>query len=780
VRRIVALDLVAANRSNERASGSVRRFTVRALFCLTATLAALVPASPDPPAPPRPKELPTPREMADSREDVWGEAAIRAPGGPSYEFFRDLLPPLRYVNTAFRHYPVVLSAPLAPVKARWVSNGSGINLRADKPPMWKEAGTPVAFFVGEKAEPFGEDVTRLDGPRYDLFDVRRVPAVEVEYTAGDATYEQRAFAATRRHLADHGAVCVEFRLVGKDKAGRVVARVGDGKEKHTARGDAVLDAKGRTVVRFDRRWTWDEKKQELAAGLKGEQFADLVVYTTPAAETPEELPDYAGEYFPFRKAWREVFARGAHFQIPEPIVETAWRSLVAGNYMIAVGDRMHYSAGNAYDHLYEAECGDAVRSLMLFGQTADARKMVGPLLDFDRKATRFHVAGHKLQLLAHYYWVTRDKEYIKEARAKWEPVVKFVRDSRKTDNGLLPKDNYAGDVNTQVYSLNSNSACWRGLRDIAAVLDDVGEKETAAELRKEAAEFRKAILDAVGKSVRAKEKFVPVALLSDEPAHDPLTATRQGSYYDLIIPYVLGSGVFGPGDEREGWIIDYLRAHGGLAMGMIRSMPHQGEFNKEPGVNVLYGLRYSLTLLRHGDRDHALVALYGQLAQGMTRDTFIGGEGSRFFHGDKHGRSFYLPPNSASNATFLTTLRYLLIQDWDLDDDGRPETLRLLDTIPARWLNDGAVLSVEKAPSAFGEVAFRVESKVKQGEVVLEVQTPQRPVSKWTLRLPDPPGYTISGVKVGGDELKRDGDGRVDLTGRTGKFRVTYSVKPVR
>ena len=171
-----------------------------------------------------------------------------------------------------------------------------------------------------------------------------------------------------------------------------------------------------------------------------------------------------------------------------------------------------------------------------------------------------------------------------------------------------------------------------------------------------------------------------------------------------MIPYVLGSGVFGPGDEREGWIIDYLRKHGGLAMGMIRSMPHQGEFDKQPGVNVLYGLRYNLTLLRRGDRDHALVGFYGHLAQGMTRDTFIGGEGSRFLHGDKHGRSFYLPPNSASNATFLTTLRYLLIQDWDLDDDGKPETLRLLDAIPPRWLADGKVIRVEKAPTAFGEM----------------------------------------------------------------------------
>src|SRR5207248_2572218 len=116
--------------------------------------------------PPKPAPLPGPAEMAASREDLWGEAAIRHPDGPGNEFFKDLLPPLRYANTAFRHYPIVLSAPLAPVKARWVSNGSGVNLRADKPPMWKEPGVPVAFFVGDTPEPFGADFGRLSGPRY--------------------------------------------------------------------------------------------------------------------------------------------------------------------------------------------------------------------------------------------------------------------------------------------------------------------------------------------------------------------------------------------------------------------------------------------------------------------------------------------------------------------------------------------------------------------------------------------------------------------------------------
>src|SRR5262245_2640971 len=89
--------------------------------------------------------LPTPAEMAAARRDVWGEAAPRQPDGPSYEFFRDLLPPVRYVNTDFRHYPLVLSAPGAAVKARWVSNGSAVNARANKKPMWREVGTPVHF-----------------------------------------------------------------------------------------------------------------------------------------------------------------------------------------------------------------------------------------------------------------------------------------------------------------------------------------------------------------------------------------------------------------------------------------------------------------------------------------------------------------------------------------------------------------------------------------------------------------------------------------------------------
>jgi hypothetical protein len=227
-------------------------------------------------------------------------------------------------------------------------------------------------------------------------------------------------------------------------------------------------------------------------------------------------------------------------------------------------------------------------------------------------------------------------------------------------------------------------------------------------------------------------------------------------------------------------MIDYFRRHGGLAMGMIRTTPQQGQFKGEPGVNVLYGLRYQLALLRRDDRAHALVGFYGHLAQGMTRGTFVGGEGSRFFHGDARGRSFYLPPNSASNAAFLTVLRCLLVQDWDLDGDGRPETLRLLYGAPGRWLRDGAVLKVERAPTAFGEVSLRAESRLGRGEVLVTVEPPPRRPEKLLLRPALPEGWKVVAAQVGDSKLSVAPGGAVELSSHRKPVTVRFEVRGER
>src|SRR5439155_21156378 len=91
--------------------------------------------------------LPSLEQVTQSKTDLWGEAAMRQPGGASYEFFEKLLPPPRYVNADFRFYPIVLSAPNAKLKARLISNGSGVTLRGGSP-RWYDVGTPVIFRAG--------------------------------------------------------------------------------------------------------------------------------------------------------------------------------------------------------------------------------------------------------------------------------------------------------------------------------------------------------------------------------------------------------------------------------------------------------------------------------------------------------------------------------------------------------------------------------------------------------------------------------------------------------
>ncbi len=527
-------------------------------------------------------------------------------------------------------------------------------------------------------------------------------------------------------------------------------------------------------------WKWNAENKELAAQREPGEACSLLVYDKPYAipEDGETTDHYDAARTRLAYVWKEdVLAHGVNLEVPEPIVQNAWRACVVGNEMMAVGDRMHYSAGNAYDHLYEGECGDATLSLLLFGQTADARRFIGPLLAFNRQATRFHVAGHKLQLLSHYYLVTRDAEYLKEKEPLWSKVIAFIVTNRKTENGLLPKDRYAGDINRNVYSLSSNASCWRGLRDMAVVLADLGETERAAKLAAVAKEYKAAILAAVAKSERHETDppFIPIPLLAGAKPIDPITATKLGSYYCLMAPYVLGSDIFA-GTKRETWMIDYLRHHGGLAMGMIRSHSHEGQFAGEPGNNVLYGLRYMLTILRRDDRDHALAGFYGQLAQGMTRETFIGGEGSKFFHGDARGRSFYLPPNSAANAMFLETLRYLMIQDWQ-DEAGRPHELRLLYGVPGRWLDNGKSIKFEKAPTLFGPMSVRTESRLSQGEVLVSIDAPPRAPGKWTLRLPLPPGWHVKSAAIGDQPALLGTTGVVDLTGKTGSIQMRFAVE---
>jgi hypothetical protein len=729
-----------------------------------------------------------------SRFDLWGEAAMRQPNGPSYEFFETLLPPPRYVNADFRYYPIVLSAPNAKVKARLISNGSGVNLSGGTR-SWNDIGTPVRFRVGPDEYLFGTVRDRTTEP---VLAEGWLPIVEIRYShrspvqSGGVVpldqpkhihpaevYRQEAFVSTDAAYDTNAFVFVKFDL-SQGTNGYVAVDV-EAKSKLEFTDGRLTDGQGQVLAFFDKAWKWE--RGLAVARFKPVTIATLAIPTKPFnAETQFKMSEqvYETQRTTCAQTWRGILAQGMNVETPEPVVNNAWRHLICQNFELINGDRIHYSAGNQYDALYESEGSDALLALLVWGYEKDARRLIVPLLDFTRKGLEFHQAGFKLNDVSRYFWQTRDGAAIQALRPRWEKEAERLANNRTGEGGLFPKEQYCGDIHTFCYSLNANSKAWRAIRDLGATLAAAGKEPEAQRYAQIAAEFKKPILAAMEKSISRKTSppFVPVALFGDEPVHDPILHSRIGSYWNIIIGYTMASGIFPPGSEEEGWIAHYQEQHGGLCMGMLRA--GGGQFNfwtSDNRINPLYGTRYALDTMRRDDPERALVALYGMLAQGFTRNTFICGEGCNLDPVDEGGRIFYCPPNSAANSHFLSMLRYALVQDWDLDGDGTPETLRLGFATSKRWLEDGQGYKVERAPTAFGPVSLSVKSKLAQGGLVAEVQLPERnPPKRTLLRARVPDGWKVVSAQAGETKLSIDDQGTVDLSSSKGLLTIRFAV----
>jgi hypothetical protein len=213
-------------------------------------------------------------------------------------------------------------------------------------------------------------------------------------------------------------------------------------------------------------------------------------------------------------------------------------------------------------------------------------------------------------------------------------------------------------------------------------------------------------------------------------------------------------------------------------MGMIRFHQHSGLFANEDGLDDLYGLRYVDALMRRDEPERALVGFYGKLAQGMTRDTFLNAEGTGLRPLDEFGRPMYLPPTCSGNALFLWQLRSMLVQDYDLDNNGEPETLRLLFATPKRWLENGKEIKVENAPTAFGEVSVHVKSRLSKVEVLAEITMLERSKpEKALLRIRLPEGWKIISAKAGSEFLTVDKNGTMDISKLPKTFKLRAKVK---
>jgi hypothetical protein len=143
-----------------------------------------------------------------------------------------------------------------------------------------------------------------------------------------------------------------------------------------------------------------------------------------------------------------------------------------------------------------------------------------------------------------------------------------------------------------------------------------------------------------------------------------------------------------------------------------------------------------------------VLSLYGQLAAAMTPGTFVAGEAASLtpIRGEYH-RAMYLPPNGASNATFLGTLRLLLVRE-TLDSSGAPVGLELAHSTPRAWLEPGKRIAVRAAPTSFGPLSYSIRST--QSAIHVSIDVPARTPRDLRLRLRLPRGSRVTVVALDG------------------------------
>ena len=139
------------------------------------------------------------------------------------------------------------------------------------------------------------------------------------------------------------------------------------------------------------------------------------------------------------------------------------------------------------------------------------------------------------------------------------------------------------------------------------------------------------------------------------------------------------------------------------------------------------------------------LSLYGQLALAMTPGTFVAGEGASVapLHGQWY-RSMYLPPNGAAGASFLETLRLMLVHE-------TAHGLELAWSTPRAGLARDRRIVVRRLPTSWGPVSYTL------GPQSLSIDVPPRAPREVRVRVRTPAGTRV-----------------IDVSGRTGHVSLRF------
>jgi hypothetical protein len=716
-----------------------------------------------------------------AKEDVWGNELLARPEGPTFAGARRYLSPLLLAKAAKGARLTDSGVHYVPFSGQ--VGGSGVGSMAlhvadgSQIVSQRASGRSLAVGVGTGGrERYGSCLGRLApialGGGY-------LPILQTRYVdAHGVRYDQESFAVRipqTRSLVSF----VQLTADARDSISRSAALRFTSSEPGLAHDAERLARGDKTYLVFapGGRVEGSSVTYDVPAGDTRTVYVAWLNSPAPAQPIALDRDAYERAKGVLSEYWNRRLAEAMTIEVPERRVLDAQRSLLIQNLALA----WRYSVGNPYQQFSFPEGIDVAQVLSAYGFSEVARAILVESLSTPLTRYPNWKMGQKLVGSALHHRLFRDRSYIDRAgpilRGYVDELGRQIMTNRR---GILNRERYSSDIPDLVYGLHSQAVVWQGLRGMAKVWEETGRESLATTSRRLADRLEAGLRTAVRESQRMLPDgslFVPVRLLDGEQPYESVTESRSGAYWNLVAPYALASGLFAPGSPEAEGAIRYMLGHGSRLLGLVRA----GAFSLyglEPayprsGVNPVYGLNAG-RLLADGDRpDQLVLSLYGQLAAGMAPGTFVSGEGLSVapLRGEYY-RSMYLPPNGASNGSFLETLRLMLVHE-TRDRAGAPQGLELAFATPRAWLEPGKEIAVRSAPTSFGHVSFSIVSGDNSLRAWIDVPSRSRPRTL-ELRLRAPRGNRIAGVSVNGRAHPRF-DARtetIDLSGLSGRLNL--------
>jgi hypothetical protein len=717
------------------------------------------------------------QRAVDSGRDLWGHELLAARGGPTLHAAQGRLAPLlfgvqrklrRLTPSGFYYVPLSFSWSNygSTVFALHVADGSEVITR-------RVGGPGLQIWVGNGGERYGSCVSRLKPAR---LAEGHLPLLETSYTdAYGVRYRQESFVGHVYGTYGVPSIISFIRLEVDATAARASAKVRfdptrwlgrTGPERSgTRKGARLIVSPGGSFVGGGFRFV-------VAPGTKRTLYADWLNAPSAARAVEADAVTYDTARRATVKHWTSLLEQGAQFSVPEPAVQEAELGVLGQ----ALSYGWRYSVGNPYEELSFAEALDSAEVTAAYGYPSIAKQILEVALTRLRQNPKRLTAwrgGHVLSTAAVYYALTRDRAFVTRETPELARVMEQLA-ARRTSNGRLRPEPISTDVPYEIDGVAAQVAAWHGLLGADRLWSVTGHRALAARARQLALGLEAALRPAVRKALRRLPDgslYVPYALSHDLGPFDRLTKVREGSYWNLVMPYAFATGWFPPHSTAARGIVHYVLGHGSRFLGVTRSDAHIVYAN-EPygsGLGQVYGLSMSRFLADNSQYDQLDLSLYGMLAIGMTPGTYISGEAISLVPVEgTYIRRMYMPPNSGANASFLETLRLLLLHE-RRGPKGAPAGLDLAFATPRAWLESGKTIAVTNAPTSFGKLSY---SLARTGNVV-SVQLTLPPRANARLRLRLPAGEHIGTTSLG--KLDR-ANGTIDLRGHQGAIALRATV----